>query len=138
MSEPTDSAARPHVLIVDDEPMILAATGLVLKSAGFRISTTDSGNEAVAIAADEAPNLVLLDIMMPEIDGWETLARLQEDGRTRAIPVVIFTAREHSRGRRLAREMGAVDYLQKPFEAEQLIELAHRYAAQSMSEERAV
>lgn len=119
---------RRHVLIVDDEPLILASTRLVLRSAGFRVTTTDSGNEAVAIAGDEMPDLILLDIMMPEVDGWETLGRLREDPRTNRIPVVIFTAREHTRGRQLAREMGARDYLQKPFEAEQLIELVHRYA----------
>ena len=93
------------------------------------VVTAASGEEAIARARDENPGLILLDIMMPGIDGWETLSRLKEDSRTKAIPVIIFTAREHSRGRQLARELGAADYFQKPFEPDELIAIVEEYTA---------
>ncbi len=114
-------------LIVDDEKLILISTRIVLESVGFKIVTAASGEEALVIARAAQPGLILLDIMMPGIDGWETLSRLKEDPELKEIPVIIFTAREHSRGRQLAREMGAVDYFQKPFEPDELIDIVEEY-----------
>ncbi|MHC4861964.1 MAG: response regulator [Planctomycetota bacterium] len=108
------------VLIVDDEKLILITTKLVLQSAGYEVRTAGDGEGAIRSAQ--------LDIMMPGIDGWETLSRLKEDARTENIPVIVFTAREHSRGKQLAQEMKAVDYLQKPFEADDLIALVEQHA----------
>jgi CheY-like chemotaxis protein len=114
-------------LIVDDEKLILISTRIVLESVGYEIVTAASGEEALVTARDTQPGLILLDIMMPGIDGWETLSRLKEDPELKEIPVIIFTAREHSRGRQLAREMGAVDYFQKPFEPDELIDIVEEY-----------
>ncbi len=114
-------------LIVDDEKLILFSTRIVLESVGFEIVTAASGEEALVTARAAKPGLILLDIMMPGIDGWETLSRLKEDPELKEIPVIIFTAREHSRGRQLAREMGAVDYFQKPFEPDELIDIVEEY-----------
>ena len=114
-------------LIVDDEKLILISTRIVLESVGYEIVTAASGEEALITARDSKPGLILLDIMMPGIDGWETLSRLKEDPELKEIPVIIFTAREHSRGRQLAREMGAVDYFQKPFEPDELIDIVEEY-----------
>ena len=114
-------------LIVDDEKLILISTRIVLESVGFEIVTAASGEEALVTARATRPGLILLDIMMPGIDGWETLSRLKEDPELKDIPVIIFTAREHSRGRQLAREMGAVDYFQKPFEPDELIDIVEEY-----------
>ncbi len=114
-------------LIVDDEKLILISTRIVLESVGFEIVTAASGEEALVTARAAKPGLILLDIMMPGIDGWETLSRLKEDPELKEIPVIIFTAREHSRGRQLAREMGAVDYFQKPFEPDELIDIVEEY-----------
>jgi DNA-binding response OmpR family regulator len=116
-----------RVLIVDDEKLILISTRIVLESVGYKIITAASGEEALASAGAEKPDLILLDIMMPGIDGWETLSRLKENPDTKAIPVIIFTAREHSRGRQLAREMGAADYFQKPFEPDELISIVREH-----------
>ena len=115
------------ILIVDDEKLILISTRIVLESVGYGVVTAASGEEAIGKAKEEKPGLILLDIMMPGIDGWETLSRLKEDAGTRDIPVIIFTAREHSRGRQLAREMGAADYFQKPFEPDELIAIVEEY-----------
>ncbi len=114
-------------LIVDDEKLILISTRIVLESVGYEVVTAASGEEALIAARAAQPGLILLDIMMPGIDGWETLSRLKEDPELKEIPVIIFTAREHSRGRQLAREMGAVDYFQKPFEPDELIEIVDEY-----------
>ena len=115
------------ILIVDDEKLILISTRIVLESVGYGVLTAASGEEALGTARDEQPGLILLDIMMPGIDGWETLSRLKEEPATKDIPVIIFTAREHSRGRHLAREMGAADYFQKPFEPDELIAIVEEY-----------
>ena len=115
------------ILIVDDEKLILISTRIVLESVGYGVLTAASGEEALSTAKDEDPGLILLDIMMPGIDGWETLSRLKEESATKDIPVIIFTAREHSRGRHLAREMGAADYFQKPFEPDELIDIVEEY-----------
>jgi DNA-binding response OmpR family regulator len=115
------------ILIVDDEKLILISTRIVLESVGYGVVTAASGEEAIGKAKEEKPSLILLDIMMPGIDGWETLSRLKDDAETSNIPVIIFTAREHSRGRQLAREMGAADYFQKPFEPDELISIVEEY-----------
>lgn len=119
----------PKVLVVDDDRMVLRSTRLVLESEGFRVVTVDRGEAALEVARAEQPDVMLLDVMMPEVDGWETLHRLREDAATRDIPVVIFTAREHVRGRRLARELGAADYVQKPFDGGHLANVLRTYAA---------
>jgi two-component system alkaline phosphatase synthesis response regulator PhoP len=116
---------------VDDDRLVLHSTRLLLEAGGLDVVTVDRGAEAVEWARRERPDVLLLDVMMPEVDGWETLARLRSLPETSGIPVVIFTAREHARGRRLARELGAADYVQKPFDARALVGLVRHYASQA-------
>ncbi len=125
--------AQPHVLIVDDEPMVLAATRMMLRAAGFRVSTAPSGEEGLALATEDAPDVMLLDVMMPDIDGWETLGRMREHPATCEVPIIIFTAREHTRGPQLARDLGARAYLRKPFDADELIDLVRLHAQEQKS-----
>ena len=115
------------VLIIEDEKLIIVSTQMVLEAAGFRVESATNGEDGIAKAKSHAPDLVLLDIMMPGIDGWETLTRLKRDAATANIPVVIFTAREHSRGHQKSAEMGAADYFRKPFEPDELIELVEKH-----------
>jgi DNA-binding response OmpR family regulator len=117
------------ILIVDDEKLILISTKIVLESVGYEVLTATSGEDGIEVCRAENPALVLLDIMMPGIDGWETLSRLKSSPETDEIPIIIFTAREHSRGKQLAREMGAADYFPKPFEPDELINIVEEYAA---------
>ena len=121
-------ADAPVVLLVDDDRMVLFSTKLVLQSSGFRVVAVDRGALAVEAARKDPPDVMLLDIMMPEMDGWETLSRLRAESGLREIPVLIFTAREHYRGRRVARELGAVDYVPKPYDAEKLVQLCRTHA----------
>ena len=118
------------VLIIEDEKLIIVSTQMVLEAAGFRVESAMNGEDGIAKARDLRPDLVLLDIMMPGIDGWETLTRLKRDAATATIPVVIFTAREHSRGHQKSTEMGAADYVRKPFEPDELIELVEKHVGQ--------
>jgi CheY-like chemotaxis protein len=118
------------VLIIEDEKLIIVSTQMVLEASGFHVESATNGEEGIAKARSAAPDLILLDIMMPGIDGWETLTRLKRDPATAGIPVVIFTAREHARGHQRSAEMGAVDYFRKPFEPDELIELVEKHCGQ--------
>jgi DNA-binding response OmpR family regulator len=121
------------VLIIEDEKLIVVSTQMVLEAAGFRVESASSGEEGVTKASKVTPDLILLDIMMPGIDGWETLTRLKRDPATSRIPVIVFTAREHARGHPRSAELGAVDYFRKPFEPDELIELVGKYAGEPSS-----
>ncbi len=118
------------VLIIEDEKLIIVSTQMVLEAAGFRVESATNGEDGIAKARSLTPDLVLLDIMMPGIDGWETLTRLKRDQATATIPVIIFTAREHARGHQKSAEMGAADYFRKPFEPDELIELVEKHVGQ--------
>jgi DNA-binding response OmpR family regulator len=118
------------VLIIEDEKLIIVSTQMVLEAAGFRVESATNGEDGIAKARSLTPDLILLDIMMPGIDGWETLTRLKRDQATANIPVIIFTAREHARGHQKSAEMGAADYFRKPFEPDELIELVEKHVGQ--------
>ena len=120
------------VLIIEDEKLIIVSTQMVLEAAGFRVESAVNGEEGIQKARSIRPDLVLLDIMMPGIDGWETLTRLKRDPETSGIPVIIFTAREHSRGHQKSTEMGAADYFRKPFEPDELIELVEKHVGEKV------
>lgn len=137
MSRPPLPSDAPCVLIVDDDRMVLFSTKLVLQASCFRVATVDRGALAVDAARAERADVILLDIMMPEMDGWETLSRIRAEADLREVPVLIFTAREHYRGRRVARELGAVDYVSKPYDAEKLVELCRVHAEANRRRQRA-
>ena len=105
---------RPTVLVVDDAPENLKVMGALLK-AKYRVKIANSGARALALmASEELPDLVLLDIMMPEIDGYEVIARLKKDARTRDIPVIFLTAKSDTEDEEHGLKLGAVDYITKP------------------------
>ncbi len=118
------------VLIIEDEKLIIVSTQMVLEAAGFRVESAMNGEDGIAKASKSGPDLILLDIMMPGIDGWETLSRLKRDPATSGIPVVIFTAREHTRGHQKSSDLGAADYFRKPFEPDELIDLVEKHIGQ--------
>ena len=121
------------VLNIEDEKLIVVSTQMVLEAAGFRVESANNGEDGLAKARAATPDLILLDIMMPGIDGWETLTRLKRDPATSRIPVIVFTAREHARGHQRSADLGAVDYFRKPFEPDELVELVGTYAGESAS-----
>lgn len=108
------------VLIIDDEPLLVKSMCLSLKYKGFETNGAKDGIEGIAMAETNVPDVILLDIMMPGIDGWETLKKLKANSVTKGIPVILFTAREYSKGSILAKEYGAVDMITKPIEPKKL------------------
>jgi CheY-like chemotaxis protein len=119
--------AGKKVLIIDDERLIVKSTGMALKFFGYAVLEAMSGESGIALAQRDTPDLILLDIMMPGMDGWEVLSRLGQEEATKKIPVIIFTAKEYSNGPALAKSKGAVDYIAKPFEPELLRKLIEHH-----------
>ncbi len=116
MSEPAAT-----VLVVDDEPLNLDLLEQELAAAGYRTVSAAGGEQALALAAEKSPELILLDARMPGIDGYETCRRLKASEATRAIPVIFLTALADTQDKLRAFGAGAVDYVTKPFESEELL-----------------
>ena len=109
------------ILVVDDEEDILHFLELVLGEKGYAVITASGGQEALTKAHIDKPDLVLLDIMMPQMDGWEVLKLLRVDEETAMIPVAMLSARTEARDRVQGLQEGAVDYICKPFSLQELL-----------------
>lgn len=109
------------ILAVDDVALNLLLVKKILQRYNFRIRTADSGVKALEEVAAEKPDLILLDILMPGIDGFEVLSRLKADCNTKDIPVIILSALNSNKDIVRAYEMGAKDYITKPIIMEKLI-----------------
>jgi len=121
MIQSSDVMTKGKILIVDDEVDILHFLELVLRERGYDVATAGSGREAVELARKVRPDLVLLDIMMPQMDGWEVLKLLRVDDVTARIPVAMVSARTDPKDRVQGLQEGAVDYICKPFALDDLI-----------------
>ncbi len=109
------------ILVVDDEDDILHFLELVLREKGYDVVTASGGHEALTKAQLERPDLVLLDIMMPQMDGWEVLKLLRVDEETADIPVAMLSARTEAKDRVQGLQEGAIDYICKPFSLQELL-----------------
>ena len=110
------------ILVVDDEPFIVQMVTSRLKAAGYETISASDGEEGLAKAHSENPDLIILDIMMPKMDGFAVCATLKQDERYQKIPVILFTAKAGEEARQIGLEdCGADDYLPKPFEAQTLL-----------------
>ncbi len=112
---------RPLVLIVEDDPAVVEMLRYNLERGGFRIAVAVDGEEALHLTAEEAPALVLLDWMLPEVPGIEVCRRLRRDARTRRTPIIMLTARGEEADRVRGLESGADDYVVKPFSPSELL-----------------
>jgi CheY-like chemotaxis protein len=110
------------ILVVDDEEDVVDVLRLVLGKKGYEVATATSGMDGLARAQSALPDLILLDIMMHQMDGWEVLKLLKLDERTGAIPVVILSARVEARDKIRGLQEGAVDYVTKPFSVREILE----------------
>jgi CheY-like chemotaxis protein len=115
---PAESA--PRVLLVDDERAIRTICRVNLEGDGLVVSEATDGAEALEAVRSEHPSLVLLDVMMPSVDGWSVAEQLAADDETRDIPVVFLSARAAHEDRLRAQELGAVGYVVKPFDPVEL------------------
>jgi two-component system, OmpR family, phosphate regulon response regulator PhoB len=115
------SESMSRVLIVDDEEDIVALVGMHLQAEGHLALSAGNGYEVVTLAAKEEPDLIILDLMLPGLDGIQVHKRLKADTRTRHIPVIMLTARTQVHDRIAGLESGADDYLTKPFSPRELM-----------------
>jgi DNA-binding response OmpR family regulator len=112
---------KPVVLVVDDEPLNIDLLEQELDAAGYGTIAATGGAEALTLAANERPDLILLDVMMNGMDGYEACRRLKSSEVTRAIPVIFLTALTETFDKVKGFGVGAVDYVSKPFEPEELL-----------------
>lgn len=122
-------ARSRRILVVDDQRDILDLTSTVLGGAGYEVRTCRSGSAALERVAGEAFDLVLLDINMPGMDGWETLRLLRADPERGGLPVVMFSVKGQFRDKVLGMQEGALDYITKPFVVDELIARVERIFA---------
>ena len=113
--------SKQTILIVDDEQDLLDLIEYNLKQQGFEVLTADNGNRGIQIARDEKPNLVLLDVMMPQMDGIEVCDRMREDPDLKNIPIIFLTARSDEKTEIEGLNKGADDYITKPISTSKLI-----------------
>src|SRR6266496_2403028 len=117
MAEP----AIHRVLVVDDEADITALVAYHLAKAGYRVATAANGGDALRAAREERPDLVVLDLMLPGVSGYDVLAELRQRDETKDIGVVLLTARKDEPDRIKGLSLGADDYLPKPFSPQELV-----------------
>jgi two-component system phosphate regulon response regulator PhoB len=110
-----------RILVVDDEPDILSILVYQLSREGYRVSTAVTGRAAIDTAITEKPDLVVLDLMLPELDGYEVLEQLRRHESTNSIPVILLTARTEEEERLRGFDTGADDYVTKPFSPRELV-----------------
>lgn len=118
---------RPKILIIDDEPDIRTLVNLILTGAGYQVLMAPNGRQGLQTLDDQAVDLVLLDIMLPDIDGWDVCRQLRAKPETAGIPVLFFTVRNRAL-ENTQREWNLADgYLPKPFEPQELVETIEQF-----------
>ncbi|MCP4650835.1 MAG: response regulator [PVC group bacterium] len=113
---------KKKILIVDDEADLVKVVKMRLKVSGYEPLTATSGAEGLEVAKKETPDLILLDVSMPEMDGYQTLEKIKADSQLADIPVIMFTAHSQADDIANAAQLGAVDYIVKPFNHLTLLE----------------
>jgi DNA-binding response OmpR family regulator len=127
-----------RVLVVDDQDDIREMARLVLAGAGYEVVVAASGKEALKLARASSFDLVLLDINMPELDGWATLRLLRADEALDALPVAMFSVKSEVRDKVSGLKDGAIDYITKPFGVDELISRVSRILASAGNDSSAV
>jgi two-component system phosphate regulon response regulator PhoB len=129
-------SVKPKILVVDDEPEAVELLEFNLKQAGYVVSTAGDGAEALKRARTQTPDLIVLDVMLPEMDGFEICKSLRLDAATAKIPIVMLTAKAAEIDRVLGLELGADDYLTKPFSPRELLLRIKKILSRGQTEEK--
>src|SRR5512143_4249253 len=124
------------ILIVDDDIDSLKLIGLMLQRQGYEIAAASAGGQAISKAVAEKPNLIILDVMMPDMDGYEVCKRLRADANTQNIPIIMFTAKTLIDDKVAGFEAGADDYLTKPTHPAELASRVKAILARSAAQRR--
>jgi len=119
--------AKKKILIVDDEPDIVETIKFLLESEGFECLTAFDGEEALKLARESNPDLIILDVMLPKINGYKVSRLLKFDAKYKNIPVLMVTARTQEEDRLIGEETGADEYITKPFDIDSILEKINTY-----------
>lgn len=120
-------AAPKRILVCDDDPVILRLLQVNLELEGYEVILAHHGAEAVDLAATEMPDLVILDIMMPRMDGYEACEALRAQPETKDIPVVFLSAKAQQSDIERGKKSGVADYVTKPFDPAELLDVIERH-----------
>jgi two-component system alkaline phosphatase synthesis response regulator PhoP len=113
---------KARVLVVDDEPDLVRILEFGLKAAGYVVETASDGQEGLKKAREQKPDIILLDLMLPKLDGYKVCRLLKFDERYKHIPIMILSARTQEGDQNLAHEMGANRFLTKPYEFSEILQ----------------
>ncbi|HZA60780.1 MAG TPA: response regulator, partial [Actinomycetota bacterium] len=120
------NATQKRILVADDDPVILRLLQVNFGLEGFEVRTASRGEEAITAADELTPDIILLDVMMPGVDGWEVCRRLKEDERFKETPIVFLSARAQDEDRKRGYGLGVAAYVTKPFDPGRLVDLIRR------------
>lgn len=133
MNRTANVQKQRKVLVVEDETYVRANIQEILELEGYQVIATGNGSTGVQLARTERPDLLICDLTMPRMDGYDLLAVLRQDPLTASIPVIILTAKAERSDQRLAMELGADDYITKPFDPSELLRaIAIRFEKQTL------
>jgi DNA-binding response OmpR family regulator len=127
-----DNKSAKNILCIEDEPEMIDLIRLILGRRGFKVSGAAGGRAGLQAVREELPDLVLLDLMMPDMDGWEVYQQMKSDELTRHIPVIVVTARAQSIDKVLGIHIAKVDdYISKPFSPQELLSSVEKILGQN-------
>jgi CheY-like chemotaxis protein len=126
-AEESSSGSTKQILVVDDDPMIVKILKEPLQRAGYQVRTASHGLEALQKVKEMRPDLILLDILMPLLDGFKVARFLKFDKRYKNIPIIVLTSRATEGERKMGAQVGADEFLYKPFRLPQVLDTVCRY-----------
>ncbi len=118
---------KKKILVVDDDPDIRKFLKRRLERNNFEVIAADNGQNCLAIASKEGPDLILLDIVMPFMDGYEVIKKLRDSSKTRYIPIIMHSVKKETKSIFKSMELGSIDYVMKPVSFEALLKVIRRY-----------
>ncbi len=121
------SNVKKEVLVVDDDPLVVKILREPLERAGYNVSVANHGLEALKKVKERRPDLIILDILMPFLDGFKVARLLKFDKRFKDIPIIVLTSRATEGERKMGEQVGADEFLYKPFRLPQVLDVVHRY-----------
>jgi CheY-like chemotaxis protein len=127
LTEPVPEKFKKSVLVVDDDPMVVKVLKEPLTKAGYKVLVANHGLEALQVVKSQTPDLIILDILMPLLDGFRTARILKFDKRFQNIPIVVLTSRATEGERKMGEQVGADEFLYKPFRPPQVLNIVQRY-----------
>jgi two-component system response regulator VicR len=129
-----DNTTVKHIVCIEDEPEMIELIQLILNRRGFEVLGASGGKEGIKMVRELLPDLVLLDLMMPDMDGWEVYQQMKSEESTRNIPVIVVTAKAQNIDKVLGLHIAKVDdYIAKPFGPQELIDSVEKILSQKLS-----